>query len=287
MPVALPTRQSVGQQPVKQEPVAPGKAALSLYAGSPSVRTEAGVQRYNVDDPASMNRFHAHMEQLGTPEAKAMQRAVATGHRWTVSEQAFPHFSKYDPQHIAHMGNAEKGDDVEFAKLSPHGMNPDGFAIHTLGQGANAGASARRRFLPNKGILMLDSSRAPHESPRGWGTRSLFNMVKGARGAGVHTLNMDEAAGYPGSKMFNGYYTWPRLGFQGKITPERSAKLPPHLQHFTDTHALFDHPEGAAYWKDHGGELYNLQFDTRPGSPHIKKLVSYLRGVQAARRGTK
>lgn len=88
-----------------------------------------------------------------------------------------------------------------------------------------------------------------------------------------------EAAGVKGG--WNGYYTWPRLGFDVKLksnlTKEQIAKLAKTpFSSATTLQEIMMHPKGAAWWKEHGKTI-GVSFDTTPGSISRQVLEEYLR----------
>jgi hypothetical protein len=83
----------------------------------------------------------------------------------------------------------------------------------------------------------------------------------------------------------NGYYTWPRFGYTGKIDDfslERLAKdaangdVPAAWAKYTSIQQLMRTPEGRAWWQAFGNEL-DLRFDLKPGSLSRRILNAYLK----------
>jgi hypothetical protein len=83
-----------------------------------------------------------------------------------------------------------------------------------------------------------------------------------------------EAAGGPGLAL-NGYYTWPRLGFDAPLTPVEQTRLPSALAGATRLHELLTRPGGLAYWRRHGSGR-EMIFDPSPQSDHSAILALYL-----------
>lgn len=272
---ALPTRESAGVSGGLPEPTTGPRHAF--VNGYPSHRDEQGntfIHRPQQDP----ERFRATMQQLGTPESLHMQQAAETGHRWDVKAADYPHFAKYNPAALAKMSGAVPGDKVSF-----HVNGIDGsHIVHVTGQGEHAGKTVRTIIDPKKSELYLDTITGPGKGGQGWGGRYFFDALRGARKLGLKTITAGHAIGKPGDRMWNGFYSWPRLGFNGPLPKDHT--LPPEHAGARDFHELFDKPGGAEAWKAHGNESFNIQFDTTPGSPHTQRLVKYLRQAAVRRR---
>lgn len=274
-PPAVPTRAQVGPGPRLPEPTAGVRHAF--VRGHPVVKDEQGTTF--IHRPAERpEQFHQHMQQIGTPESLHMKQAAETGHRWEVAAADYPSFAKYNPAALARMSGARPGDDVSFHVNAIDGSH----IVHVTGRGDHSGKTVRTIIDPKKSQLYLDTITGPGKGGGGWGSRYFFDALKGARRLGLKNIVAGHAIGQPGDKMWNGFYTWPRLGFNGKLPAGHS--LPPEHAGARDFHELFDKPGGPEAWKKAGTESFNIHFDTSPGSPHVQRLVKYLRGVRAARR---
>lgn len=111
---------------------------------------------------------------------------------------------------------------------------------------------------------------------RGIGARIFAQMASGLAFIGVNEISL-----WAEDDNANGYYTWPRLGFNMKIP----AYLHPLMIHdglpaVDNTHDLFKEEGGAAWWKEYG-ERDAALFDLRPGSESWVMLNNYLqsRGI--------
>lgn len=109
----------------------------------------------------------------------------------------------------------------------------------------------------------------------GLGTSIFIDQVEGAHSLGMSKIST-LAAGEPGDKLFNGYYTWPRLGYDGHLPKEAVSKLPNSgpLSKATKVSDLMKSSEGRDWWKSNGSEVY-LNFDLNPESLSRKVLDSY------------
>ncbi|WP_156173782.1 hypothetical protein [Cupriavidus basilensis] len=84
-----------------------------------------------------------------------------------------------------------------------------------------------------------------------------------------------EAVGSRDSAHFNGYYTWPRLGYDAELEPGERARLPEPLQYATTVLDLMDSEEGRAWWYENGaGRL--MEFDLKPDSRSWAILNRYM-----------
>lgn len=108
------------------------------------------------------------------------------------------------------------------------------------------------------------------KAPAGSGTKMLARQVLAARQAALSRIHVNHAAGLKGHSVYNGYYTWPRLGFNGPVSH-------PDFPGHADAHSIFSTEEGAAKWKERGGPLEGMEFDPHPDSEHSKRLLAYMK----------
>jgi GNAT superfamily N-acetyltransferase len=109
---------------------------------------------------------------------------------------------------------------------------------------------------------------------RGIATHIIANAVDAARRLGVRYVTL-YAEGDPGSST-NGYYTWPRMGFDAEIPPHLvKIKLPPEFQDARTVLDVLARPGGRAFWLEHGYRNFCV-FDTDPASKSSKVLAAYL-----------
>jgi hypothetical protein len=79
----------------------------------------------------------------------------------------------------------------------------------------------------------------------------------------------------------NGYYTWPRYGFDGPLPAEVRRRLPPGLHCARTVLDLIQCEPGRQWWRQHGAPLY-VSFDLADGSRSWAVFQHYLR--QAGRK---
>lgn len=103
-------------------------------------------------------------------------------------------------------------------------------------------------------------------------TLSLRQQVRTAQKLGFTEIALF-AAGHSGHIELNGYYAWPRLGFN-MVLPSH-LKPPAHLGDIYDVLDLMQTEEGREWWKNNGIEGH-MVFDLSKGSKSLKVLEQYL-----------
>lgn len=129
----------------------------------------------------------------------------------------------------------------------------------------------RHMFKDDKGeVTIYNESIHITDTGTGLGTQILSNQVEQASNAGFKKI-VAAAAGRPGS-VWNGYYTWPRLGYDAAIPND--VKLPPGYAGAKNISDLLEKEGGAKWWKENGKE-FDATFDLSPGSKSRKVLDAY------------
>jgi hypothetical protein len=135
------------------------------------------------------------------------------------------------------------------------------------------------------------------------GTRSIINNSFEGKGSGlqmfgrqvenatkwgfthIDTYAAGQGSGTTGKRPpegeYNGYYTWPRFGYNGKVHPDDVERMPPDVQRNARAadnmiSGVMSTKEGRDWWMGHG-ESKNLKFDLTPGSYSQDTLNTYLR----------
>lgn len=107
------------------------------------------------------------------------------------------------------------------------------------------------------------------DTGQGMGARAFGRQVEQATRLGVARLETHAAGNY-GSTTFNGYYTWPRFGYDADIPSHTRTVLrnsgPVELRNATRVSELMQSPEGREFWRTEGSDLYHAEFDLKPGS---------------------
>jgi hypothetical protein len=115
----------------------------------------------------------------------------------------------------------------------------------------------------------------PGAAGKGLGTKVFTDQVDATRELGVDRIETLAGRGkYNGQKM-NGYYTWPRFGYDGPIPTGRGYRNPPpHLASAKTVGELMALPGGKEWWKENGRSV-GLTFDLKDGSHSMKTLNAY------------
>jgi hypothetical protein len=104
----------------------------------------------------------------------------------------------------------------------------------------------------------------------GTGLNIFARQVEYAAKARVSEIQVQAARG----PDMNGYYTWPRFGYDGPLPVSTRLSLPQKFDHVSQISELMETKEGRDYWKQNGHTLY-LSFDPKPGSPNREVLHAY------------
>jgi hypothetical protein len=113
------------------------------------------------------------------------------------------------------------------------------------------------------------------------GPRVFGRMVEQCARLGISSIKTDASR----AGEDNGYYTWPRFGYDGPLSFETKDKLPESLKNAKTVQDLFATPEGIEWWKTNG-ETIKLEFDLAPGSLSRERWETYLRAKQNAGRSS-
>lgn len=123
---------------------------------------------------------------------------------------------------------------------------------------------------------------AAQKTGKGVGTNVFTSQVKAAVDLGFRDI-ITTATGEYGDEDYNGYYTWPRLGYDTEIynlPQQKSIKREfPGAKSLSD---LMKTPEGRSWWKQNG-TTFKAFFDLREGSQSRKVLEEYVAAKQASR----
>jgi SPP1 gp7 family putative phage head morphogenesis protein len=112
------------------------------------------------------------------------------------------------------------------------------------------------------------------DAPKGLGSRIFAHQVANARALKVREIRAHAAR----EADKNGYYTWPRLGYNASIPASLRRALPDGLKGAKTLHDLMRSPEGRAWWKENGDGV-DVRFDLRDGSDSLKILSAYLKAT--------
>ncbi len=107
---------------------------------------------------------------------------------------------------------------------------------------------------------------------QGIGRRVFAKQIETAQSLGVDRITTSAARG----PHANGYYTWPRFGYNGPIPEAVLKQLPAELSQAKTVLDLMDTEAGQAFWKQHGVKI-DLEFDLSPDSRSMKTWAKYLK----------
>lgn len=141
------------------------------------------------------------------------------------------------------------------------------------------GHACRYAFYPAIGRVTVNWLAAPFEKPgSGWGAKKFLRLARTWRDAGFAEVYLPAADGNHRSRLYTGYYVWPRFGFAATMSAAQHARLPAAFRGTRDVQALFARKGGPLVWRKYGGRLWHLTFDLRPGSDSWRLFEEYLRG---------
>ena len=107
---------------------------------------------------------------------------------------------------------------------------------------------------------------------RGLGLRIFHRQLENAKTLGIRRI--ETIAGRRDGE--NGYYTWPRFGFDGPLPEKIKEKLPLGLEHAHSVLDLIDCEKGRLWWREHGDTI-DVAFDVAEGSRSRKVFERYVR----------
>lgn len=132
-----------------------------------------------------------------------------------------------------------------------------------------------REFFREKGtgdLVCNNSYFEAYETRTGLGSKVFSKQVATLKDAGFKRMETLAARGDVDGYLMNGYYTWPRLGYNGEIPS--NVKLPPDLASAKTLHDLMKTQQGRAFWKRNGGSMF-MNFDLSDGSDSMRVLDAY------------
>ena len=130
--------------------------------------------------------------------------------------------------------------------------------------------------IDGKLVLYNDSLMLKPDAPKGMGTAIVTRQVEAARTMGIGKIDLF-AGGFLGWENMNGYYTWPRVGFDAPIPSEKASNIPIKIKQKMKSETmleLYRTQAGRDWWLANGGGV-SLSFDTDPNSKSSQTLDSY------------
>jgi hypothetical protein len=188
---------------------------------------------------------------------------------------------------------------------------PDGATAHVVSVPQGAGHRVEVRFAgaakitdPVTGVVAEELYNGRRTLTREVdGTKSIYNNDFEGKGVGlgmlgrqvenasrhgfdhIETYAAGEGGGVTGQRNpnsnYNGYYTWPRFGYQASVDQYHLGKMPPELRADVEQaggkiSGLMATKAGRDWWLGHGDSL-SATFDLRPGSYSQRTLLDNLK----------
>ena len=107
---------------------------------------------------------------------------------------------------------------------------------------------------------------------QGFGLQMFCRQVRNAAARGVDWI--EALAGRRRDE--NGYYTWPRYGFDCPLPAAIRRRLPAGLEHSRTLLDVMSCEKGREWWQEHGAAV-RVRFDLAPGSRSRRTLAEYIR----------
>ncbi len=123
-------------------------------------------------------------------------------------------------------------------------------------------------------------SVAPEHQKSGIGSKIFTDQVAWASRMGISRIEAHAARkGGSGEDEFNGYYTWPRLGYDQDLKSLGDDKFKKTVkQEFPEAKSVLDvmkTKDGRDWWKKNGVDMHEAKFDLTPGSRSMRILEAY------------
>lgn len=129
------------------------------------------------------------------------------------------------------------------------------------------------RSIHSKDKIYLDLIKDKGMGEKGKGRKIIGNCIKRGEQQDIKSIELFAASSIDGERA-NGYYTWPRLGFEVKNrdTLRQYNSYEPKFKGVDSLNKLFSTTEGRNYWRREGGYYtdLNLTFSLKEGSENLK-----------------
>jgi len=152
------------------------------------------------------------------------------------------------------------------------------------------GVMEEKHFSANRTMRIENGKKRIHNNifeGEGAGVSMFGRQVENATKHGFDQIDTHAAGmgdGVPGVHSrgtFNGYYTWPRFGYNDTVPSSVYAKLPAGMKAKVDKHGgkvsgLMGDKKSRDWWMGHGSSLVDSKFDLTKGSYSQRTLNAYL-----------
>lgn len=187
----------------------------------------------------------------------------------------------YDTKELMRLAGVPAGIKGEVRILENHYLSDIEHKITTVkfkGEGVEMTRYISHENKSIKNELFIIKEDSPY---KGQGAHLFKQQVDNATTAGFKYLECD-AAGSASSKLYNGYYTWPRLGYEPKrlyddieyTIDEFNRQNQTNVRNFRE---LMGTKSGQEFWKAEGTGT-PMKFDLKPGSYSQTTLQNYIDG---------
>lgn len=116
--------------------------------------------------------------------------------------------------------------------------------------------------VSNTELLISLFTFPPHSTVPGYGTLLAKTLELWARQVGLQRIRVPHALGSPQNKKWTGYYFWPRMGYDGKLSSYARKKLTRHgipARDLVSVQTVFQ--KYPILWREHGAPLSNLTLE--------------------------
>lgn len=143
----------------------------------------------------------------------------------------------------------------------------------------------RRIFRDETGAIVIRNRalRKSPDAPAGFEIKMFQTQVEAAQKLGIKKLTTFAAGYLNDPQRQNGYYTWPRFGFDAPLDEDEQDFLQEEQLPFSGAQTLNElfSAGGKDWWKTNGYEK-EMVFDLAPNSSMIQMLNEYVRELQQA-----
>ena len=163
------------------------------------------------------------------------------------------------------------------AEITVDAYHPDapGFGFDPGSQFSSMHKRTYARGADGRLVVKNDLLHLNDDAPAGAGTAILARQVRQLSRMNAAEISTS-AAGPPDHPGLNGYYTWPRLGYDAPIPGHLADTLPLTLNRARRVSDLMQTSEGRSWWKTNGEGL-ELTFDLAENSRSRQVLEEYMR----------
>jgi HK97 family phage portal protein len=114
---------------------------------------------------------------------------------------------------------------------------------------------------------------------QGLGSTIFSNQVEYVRGLRGRSISTFAAGDANNISMWNGYYIWPKLGYDGDLSDEQRALARPVWGNVTRVSDIVSRPGGLEWWRENGSAI-DLTFDLDDESYSMSTLRRYMQRTQ-------